>query len=117
MRKIVSFLLLASIFVLATFVSADEYDHMYTDSYLNGKTFDYETDTWEGDEWKYENDIYIYGAIDGLFWTNYQRMNSLYPDSSHPKKDDIVEEVRRYYRNNPNKNDRPIVDALLNGCR
>ncbi|MDP8252878.1 MAG: hypothetical protein P9X27_00545 [Candidatus Kaelpia aquatica] len=35
---------LSFVVLLCFFAKADEYDHVYTDGYLNGITFDYETD-------------------------------------------------------------------------
>jgi len=54
--------------------------------------------------------------IDGLFWTNYDTMDRLYPEAYYPNREDIADKVRQYYKNNPSRKDRPIVDSLLNGC-
>ncbi|MDP8252945.1 MAG: hypothetical protein P9X27_00895 [Candidatus Kaelpia aquatica] len=115
MKKITVVLLLTIIFSWVTFSHADEYDDVYTDGYMNGKTFDYETDDWEGDEWAYENDIYMYGVIDALFWTNYDYMKRTYRDDDENQ--EMLDMIRRYYRNNPSQKDKPIVKLILNGCR
>ncbi len=109
-------LLFAVIFSWVAFSYAEEYDHIYTDGYLNGWTFDYETDDWGGDEWFYENDAYISGLIDALFWTNYSHMDSLYPESTYPKRADMADKLRQFYKDNPSRKDRTLVETFLNGC-
>ncbi|MDP8216598.1 MAG: hypothetical protein P9L98_04705 [Candidatus Kaelpia imicola] len=114
--KIGLLIILSLIVVFCFFAEADEYDHLYTNGYLNGRTFDYETDDWEGDEWSYENDVYMFGLIDGLFWTNYNTMIRLYPETYYPNREDIADKARQYYINTPSRKDRPIVELMLSGC-
>lgn len=57
---------------------------------------------------------YAYGCIDTLFYLNPAQMALLYPKGNRK---DIMEQLKAYYKSNPDQRRRPIIEALMAGCK
>ena len=109
------FFLLAAIILFtapACFVCAqtdEEIAKAFTDSMYNGWVFHINNGNIE----KY-GEQYAYGCIDTLFYLNPGQMAMLYTKGTRK---DIADQLKMYYKNNPDKRFRPIIEVLMTGCR
>ena len=105
---------LAALFVLAAAVSwaADTDADIKTNGYLNGRAI---IQFMDGDDnGKYFATQFISGALEGMSAINGSRIREIY---SGVRREDVIVAVIGYYRNNPAKRYRPVVDVILSGCK
>ena len=57
---------------------------------------------------------YTYGCLDTLFYLNPGQMAILYPKGTRR---DMTEQLKAYYKENPDKRFRPIIEVLMTGCK
>ena len=106
MRKIFVFALAVSLFFNTFSLFAQDDDRVLTDGMLNGYAIvDMDKDVME---------FYIAGLMDAADEIASGRIASLYPNMTIGE---ILDTVFDYYYDNPTERHRPIIDALLSGCR
>ena len=81
----------------------------FTEMMYNGRVFYINNKNIE----KY-GEQYTYGCIDTLFYLNPGQMAILYPKGTRR---DMTEQLKAYYRDNPDNRARPIIEVLMNGCK
>ena len=108
MKKIAVFvcLIVFLVGILSSYAKTKDQSAMFTGSHLNGIYMAKSPDT--------ASDSYIQGVIDGVGKTSPGKLAEIYPGYN---RGDVVNAVRDYYRNNPSKIKRPVVDVLLSGAR
>lgn len=112
MKPVILFVLVI-IFVTAAFCAygqtEEEIASAFTDMMYNGRVFYINNENIA----KY-GEQYAYGCIDTLFYLNPGQMALLYPKGTRKE---MAEQLKAYYKNNPDKRSRPIIEALMAGCR
>ena len=87
----------------------EEIASAFTDMMYNGRVFYINNENIA----KY-GEQYAYGCIDTLFYLNPGQMALIYPKGTRR---DITAQLKDYYKNNPDKRARPIIEVLMTGCR
>lgn len=112
MKKFI--VLLSVIIMMAAFSPAyaqtdQEIASAFTDMMYNGQVFYLKNENIA----KY-GEQYTYGCLDTLFYLNPGQMAILYPKGTRR---DMTEQVKAYYRDNPDKRSRPIIEVIMTGCK
>ena len=81
----------------------------FTEMMYNGRVFYINNENIEK-----HGEQYTYGCIDTLFYLNPGQMAILYPKGTRK---DMTDQLKVYYKNNPDKRSRPIIEVLMTGCR
>ena len=58
--------------------------------------------------------VFVQGMIDGVGKMAPGTLSKIYPGSS---REEVVVAVKSYYASNPDKQDRPVSDVLMSGCK
>lgn len=108
MKKFALAVLMIVFMTVASGAWAGGYDYLFTDSLVNGMGFSDSNPTTVAD-----TECYTYGCMDALFCVHNEAMCAMYP---HTTKKDILDAVKLYYKNNPEKRDRPVLQVLMANC-
>ena len=100
MKKLI---IVVVVLLMATSVYAEP--NQLTDGRANGRFFDLSKEYAEP---------FTMGCVETLLCLEGKRMLKMYPNTTCQE---IVDAVVVYYRNNPTKKYRPIVEVLLSGCK
>lgn len=112
MKTFVLIILIIVFMTTAPFTYAqteEEIASAFTEMMYNGRVFHINNENIK----KY-GEQYTYGCIDTLFYLNPGQMALLYPKGTRR---DMTEQLKTYYKNNPDKRSRPIIEVLMTGCR
>ena len=112
MKQHIPFLCVIVILAVASCAYAQtdqEIASAFTEMMYNGRVFYINNENIE----KY-GEQYTYGCIDTLFYLNPGQMAILYPKGTRK---DMTDRLKAYYRDNPDKRARPIIEVLMTGCK
>lgn len=110
MKKIIILILVVLLFSISNVFSADDssVSSSITDGYCNGMfLYDKNIDA------NYK-DGYLLGVLNALEYINLDHIRAIYPNATTAE---IMDAIKLYYKQNPLKKDRPIVEVILSGCQ
>ena len=112
MKKYVLVVLIIIAMASAVFAEDNAY---FTRKLFNGRLLDsYHTGKKDAD---LVVDTYIGGVIDGVNYMNSEAFNKAYPDVDNISREDLINRIVSYYKNNPAKKSRPIAEVVASGCK